>query len=205
MKLILTILERVNTYLEQISFRQVSPESLAAALKPYINVEQLSLDQFGDNAKYIRTAYLLGVRRFQPRFEGKTGSCFDYRLLTLLGDTLGLAIYESDILTSNEKGELFEWLLQENYFSTNPLSLKTMFKGLEQGEYLSIGCLLRNFPIDELQFLGYEKIESIDPQEPTKRSNILHAAAYEGTLLKIWKSIVKIYSIDEIMQLLFET
>lgn len=61
----------------------MSAESLAGALKPYIKLESISLDQFIDNPKYIQVAYLLDVKKFQPRFRGKSRSTLKRELVLI--------------------------------------------------------------------------------------------------------------------------
>lgn len=114
---------------------------------------------------------------------------------------MALAVYENDYITSSEKQQVFEWMLQENFYATNPLLLKNVFDYLVKTEDISIGCIFKSLPIEDSQFESYNPMAA--PANKT-RSNILHAAISTGHLLKIWNSLLKIYTEDKIVQMLLE-
>lgn len=176
-------------------------------MAPYVEREEITLGYFVDNIIYLKAAYLLRVRKYQPRFKGKinpTNSIaltFRPNIQELTDDTLALAILENDSFESEEKSQVFEWMLEQKIYSTNPLTVARICNALIMGD-CSIGCLLRNLPLPDT-----EDFPDPNPDVASNgdvQQNILHAVVYNGGILQIWKSLQKIFSTEELIQMLLQ-
>ncbi len=88
-------------------------------LRPYIQNDELELNELVARPKFFKAAWMLGAK-YVPKYHGK-GRDVTASLITLTGDSFASHVYWAQNITRPEKRKLFDWMRSVSMYHANPL------------------------------------------------------------------------------------